>query len=178
MSEDDRTEEQILKDNLIAQLADKGVTADRRYSVAKLQEMLGNTVLEVPVNDEPGPEPEAEAEAAPEAPAPAQEATPAAEAAPDKVAQLEALVAQLMAANQRQQQQLSEVRLSLPDDVKESLKAEAKRSMRPVTIRITKKGHNKVHTGEGNARFEWNDETTVPEYVGLELEERGFAEIV
>lgn len=178
MSEDDRTEEQILKDNLIAQLADKGVTADRRYSVAKLQEMLGNTVLEVPVNDEPGPEPEVLTgqPEAPSAPPPAPE-QPQGDA--DKVAKLETLVAQLMEANQRQQQQLAEVRLGLPDDVKEEMKAAAKRSMRPVNIRITKKGHNKVHKGDAaGGRYEWNDETTVPEYVGLELEERGFAEII
>lgn len=49
--------ENELKDELIAKLADKGIKADRHYSVPKLEEMLGNTALEVPV-EEAGPEPD------------------------------------------------------------------------------------------------------------------------
>lgn len=56
--------ENELKDELIAKLGKLGVKADRRYSVAKLEEMLGNQSLEVP-QDEAGPAPEPIPEPAP-----------------------------------------------------------------------------------------------------------------
>ena len=59
--------ENELKDELIAKLGKLGVKADRRFSVAKLEEMLGNQSLEVP-QEEAGPAPEPIPEPAPEPP--------------------------------------------------------------------------------------------------------------
>lgn len=50
------------------------------------------------------------------------------------------------------------------------------------TVRITKKGHGKVHTGidrkeDGPEFYDWNDEVALPRTVALLIEDRGYAEI-
>lgn len=46
-----------------------------------------------------------------------------------------------------------------------------------VKVRVTKKGHDQIHTGDGVTRFKWNDEIEFPIDVAKGLEDRGFAEI-
>lgn len=46
-----------------------------------------------------------------------------------------------------------------------------------VKVRVTKKGHDQIHTGDGVTRFKWNDEIEFPVDVAKGLEDRGFAEI-
>lgn len=46
-----------------------------------------------------------------------------------------------------------------------------------VKVRVTKKGHDQIHTGDGVSKFKWNDEIEFPLDVAKGLEDRGFAEI-
>lgn len=46
-----------------------------------------------------------------------------------------------------------------------------------VSVRITKKGHGQVHTGQGEATYSQGDNVNIDRSIAENLEDRGFAEI-
>lgn len=46
-----------------------------------------------------------------------------------------------------------------------------------VMLRVTKKGHGKIHDGEGGA-YDWNDEVVLPRAIAEAQEENAYGEII